>query len=335
MMNVVMIMLGLLYLAIAFLWTRMIVSEYLFKSQSSCTKTQKLYQKLIQKKEDFDIQIRRLENQATEIFALYEMTKEITKKLKGEEAFKIFKEKLKENVSFRECRLWNPQEQVKITLPRSDIFTFALTEQDKVLGNLVLEGVKEEEKEKILILIHQFVLALRRIKLHEEIEKLAMTDSLTGIFTRRYILERFEEELKRAKAKKIRLSFLMLDVDHFKSINDQYGHLTGDQILREIARVVQESIREIDIVGRYGGEEFCVVLPDTDKEGASYVAERIRTSVEETSIKVYDVIIKTTVSIGISLFPDHGEDSQEIIEKADSALYHVKKMGRNQVSLFA
>jgi len=103
--------------------------------------------------------------------------------------------------------------------------------------------------------------------------------------------------------------------------------------LCEIARIIRDNIREIDSVGRYGGEEFCVVLPDTDKEGARYVAERIRESVEKTSIKAYDTRVKATISIGVATFPDDAKKSSELIDKADWALYRAKKLGRNKVCI--
>ena len=126
----------------------------------------------------------------------------------------------------------------------------------------------------------------------------------------------------------------MIDVDYFKKVNDQYGHLTGDQILRGVASLIREHVRGIDIVGRYGGEEFCVVLPDTDCGGAQYVAERIRTAIEKTPLKAYDNIIKVTVSIGSSTFPDDGQSLAELGDKADWALYRAKKMGRNRICAF-
>jgi diguanylate cyclase (GGDEF)-like protein len=147
-------------------------------------------------------------------------------------------------------------------------------------------------------------------------------------------MERFEEERNRALIHKTQLSFLMIDVDFFKNFNDQHGHLTGDQILREIATIVKGHIREIDIIGRYGGEEFCVVLPDTDAAGAGYVAERIRAAVESATIKAYDTTTKATLSIGISVYPQDGKKINELIDKADWALYRAKKEGRNRVCTF-
>ena len=130
------------------------------------------------------------------------------------------------------------------------------------------------------------------------------------------------------------MAFLMADVDYFKNFNDQYGHLTGDQILREIAVIIKANIREIDIMGRFGGEEFCVVLPDTDSTAAGFVAERIRAAVAEATIKAYDATTKATVSIGVAVYPQDGKRVNELIDKADWALYRAKKDGRNRVCTF-
>ena len=126
----------------------------------------------------------------------------------------------------------------------------------------------------------------------------------------------------------------MIDVDFFKTFNDKYGHLVGDQILREIGTIIKANIREIDIAGRYGGEEFCVVLPDTDVPGAQLAAERIRKSTEETEIKAYDTTVKVTISIGMATFPADGHLMDELIDKADWALYRAKKLGRNKICAF-
>ena len=181
---------------------------------------------------------------------------------------------------------------------------------------------------------HQFALALRRLKLYKDIETLAITDGLTGAYTRRYFIERFDEEIKRASLRKSNLSLLMIDADHFKMINDQHGHLAGDQVLKEISNIIQENVREIDIVGRFGGEEFCVVLPDTDMGGARLVAERIRKSAEKRLIKAYDSALRVTLSIGLAIYPSDGKLLEELMDKADWALYRAKSQGRNCVVAF-
>jgi len=290
---------------------------------------------LIRQKEKITLEKMALERQAKEIFILYEMTKEITKKASEQEAFEAFKEKLKENVTYRTCRFIGvSSDELKEFENSKSHFIFLLKSKKERLGYLVLEGLSERDVEKVSILGNQFALALRRVKLYEEIEELAITDSLTGVHTRRYLLRRLEEELKRSESRDIDLSVLMADVDHFKNFNDRYGHLVGDQILRFIGELIRENIREIDIVGRYGGEEFCVILPDTDRDGANFAAERIRSAIEKTPVKAYDITLHVTISIGVSVFPGDGKNLEEVIDKADWALYRAKKKGRNCVCSF-
>lgn len=329
-----MILMVLFFPVIILLFTRKIVSLLEQQISDQVVEMKERYQKLLHKKNDVVLKRVGMERKASEIFTLYEMTKEITKKFHEKEAFEVFLKNLKENVSFEDCRFVDVQSQDLKEIRAAGYYLFLLTEKRKKLGYLAFKGVPEEHRDKVSILGHQFALALRRVKLYVEIEKLAITDSLTGVHTRRYFWERFEEELKRSAMRKLTLSFLMIDVDFFKSFNDRYGHLAGDQILKEVAIIIKESIREIDIAGRYGGEEFCIVLPDTDRDRAYYVAERIRSSVENTPIKAYDVTVKATVSIGLANSPLDGELANELMDKADWALFRAKKSGRNCICAF-
>ena len=293
------------------------------------------YQTLKSKKLEYDKEKMGLQNKAMEIFTLYEITKEITKSLNENEAFEIFKSKLNEYVKFQECRFLEPDAQeVQVLRGQDEYFVFELHSKRMKIGYLAVKGITPEDREKVMILGHQFALALRRVQLYQEIEQTAITDGLTEVYTRRHLLERFTEELRRSKIRNIPLSFLMIDVDFFKKFNDQYGHLTGDQILREIGFRIRENIREIDIAGRYGGEEFCVILPDTDRQGAYYAAERIRQAVEKKAVKAYDTSVNVTASVGATTSPDDGREMGELIDKADWALYRCKKSGRNTVCSF-
>jgi len=202
------------------------------------------------------------------------------------------------------------------------------------IGYLLVSGIREQDQEKFHILMQQFLLGIKRAHLYQQVQELSVTDSLTEVFSRRYCLERFNEELERSKKLKLNFSFLMLDIDHFKSFNDQYGHLVGDAILKDTAKTIKENLRQIDLIGRYGGEEFSVILSETDKEQAKFAAERIRTAVESKQIKVYDEVLRVTVSIGISTFPDDAQDTQLLIDKADRALYQAKQTGRNKVCVY-
>ncbi len=278
----------------------------------------------------------RLMRESDRIFALYEMTKELSKTLNETEAFSSFKNKLKENVEFEECWFVDElTEEMKVLEEREDTFTYDLKSKGRVLGVLVFSAVPEKEREKVSILAQQFVLALSRIRLYQQVEQLSITDSLTQVQTRRYFMDRFEEEMLRAEEQNKPLSLLMVDVDHFKSFNDGYGHLVGDQILREMGAILKDTMREIDFVGRYGGEEFCVVLTDTDAEGAYNAAERIRQKVEETKIQTYEAVVNATVSVGASTFPKDAVRADDLVDKADRALYEAKKEGRNRACSFS
>ena len=330
-----MLFLAAFYILAFFYVTKNFVEQSEDRANKKVLEAERFYQELLQEKENITTEIKVLEKKATEIFLLYEITKEITQKSKEEEAFAVFKSKLKENIAFEDCRFVSiASKEYDELQARKEYFIFALQSKKEKLGFLAIQGLSEDDSDKLMILGHQFALALRRVKLYQEIESLATTDSLTGVHTRRHFLERFEEELKRSLIRKIDLSLLMIDVDYFKSFNDKYGHLVGDQILREIGKIIKENVREIDIVGRYGGEEFCVVLPVTDHFGANFAAERIRVAVEGATIKAYDTAVKITVSIGISTFPSDGKVVAELIDKSDWALYRAKKKGRNCICAF-
>lgn len=161
----------------------------------------------------------------------------------------------------------------------------------------------------------------------KEIERLAVTDHLTGIFNRRHLIDRFTEELQRARRNRNHLSFLIADIDRFKDLNDNYGHLKGDEVLKAIVRRIAKSIRGYDILGRFGGEEFIVILPETDIEDAMNLAERIRTGIKETSID--DMAV--TVSIGVATLEIEDKNIDDLIRRADKALYAAKEAGRNCV----
>lgn len=199
---------------------------------------------------------------------------------------------------------------------------------------LVFDCVRPEDEESLRALSGLFLLGLKRAFLYHKVQEMAVTDSLTGVFSRRYLLERLNEEFERSKKFGFSFSLLMLDIDHFKGYNDRYGHLAGDAILKEIALSLQENMRQIDLVGRFGGEEFSVILSETGKQGAALAAERMRQAIETREIKAYDETLKVTVSIGIACFPQDSIYAGELIDKADTALYRAKQSGRNKVCLF-
>lgn len=178
--------------------------------------------------------------------------------------------------------------------------------------------------------------ALERIDLHEKAQRfqlLAITDPLTGLLNRRYLEERFAQEIERSKRYQFPLSFVMLDIDGFKSFNDTFGHQAGDEVLRETAHCIRKSLRNFDVAARYGGEEFIVVLPETDVTSATILAERLRKAVEQhfTSERARHPV---TVSIGVSSLSKTLQNRQQVIRAADQALYAAKKRGKNCVVVY-
>lgn len=164
-----------------------------------------------------------------------------------------------------------------------------------------------------------------------ELEKLAITDGLTGAFNHRHFRKRLDEEFNRARRYGTSLSCIMMDIDHFKSINDAYGHTQGDTVLTEITDVIKNNVRKIDFVARYGGEEFVALLPNTGMDGAFVEAERIRNAVSEYRCSGRDRCIMVTVSLGVSTFPSPDINSaDQLVGKADNALYEAKRSGRNK-----
>ena len=167
-------------------------------------------------------------------------------------------------------------------------------------------------------------------KYHEEIYRMTIVDGLTQIHNKRYLFEALEKELIRARRYERDLSVLMFDIDFFKRINDQYGHLAGDHVLRELARIVQDRIRRDEVFARYGGEEFVIVLPETSLAGAVALAENLRTRVGSHGFTFQGEQIPVTISIGCALLQDD-KAATDLIQRADEKLYQAKRSGRNRV----
>jgi len=179
----------------------------------------------------------------------------------------------------------------------------------------------------------QIAIALENARLYSEMQEQARRDSLTQVYNHGYFLRRLGEEIERAQRESRLLSLIMLDVDFFKDYNDQYGHVIGDQVLSKIVQSIRHHVKHTDLVGRWGGEEFCIALLDTDAPGAYAVAERIRQTLATTIITGKDgsPIPSPTVSQGIATFPVHARDSATLIDLADAALYQAKSQGRDQI----
>jgi len=169
----------------------------------------------------------------------------------------------------------------------------------------------------------------------EKLEEVSITDDLTQIYNHRYLISRLHYEFERARRYGVTISLIMLDIDHFKVYNDNNGHLAGDDALRKVAKLIHGAIRETDIVGRYGGEEFAVILLHADMIQMAEVAERIRRTIEEVPFPNEELqpMGKITVSIGGSCLSDGMMTMEDLIKSADEALYRAKRNGRNQVAL--
>jgi diguanylate cyclase (GGDEF)-like protein len=168
-----------------------------------------------------------------------------------------------------------------------------------------------------------------------ELQRLSATDGLTGVHNHRHFQERLREEFRRAQRYDDALSLILLDLDHFKSVNDQYGHAAGDGVLREVAGALQRGVRETDLVARYGGEEFAVLLPRTHLTGALTVAERVRRELRALHLGA-DALLRVTASLGVSSFPHRTVlTPEQLLLTADEALYRAKHEGRDRICLHA
>ncbi len=194
------------------------------------------------------------------------------------------------------------------------------------------EPFSDNDLEFFETLASQAVIAFDNARLYS----LAITDSITKLYVHRYFQFRLEEEVARSKRYNSTISLLMCDIDHFKNVNDTYGHQQGDCILREVSRIIRKNVRNTDIACRYGGEEFAIVLPETTQSDAKIVAERIRRDVAKfdfPSIMPGQPPIHCSISIGVAGFPLNADNKDQLIQKADSSLYKAKDGGRNQVIL--
>jgi diguanylate cyclase (GGDEF)-like protein len=166
---------------------------------------------------------------------------------------------------------------------------------------------------------------------HEEIYRMTIIDGLTQVHVKRYLLEALDKELMRARRHARDLGFLMLDIDHFKKINDVHGHLAGDYVLKEVARLLQQRIRRDEVLARYGGEEFAIILPETNLEGGRALAEGLRERIEQSRFVFQGEVIRVTISIGCAVLADADRTGLDLIKRADEKLYEAKRSGRNRV----
>jgi diguanylate cyclase (GGDEF)-like protein len=216
-----------------------------------------------------------------------------------------------------------------------------MVHMDAVLGVMNFQrpevaGFSPEELELLMAVADQAATAVKNARLHAETVLLTMTDPLTGVPNRRHLFSRLESELARAERYSTPLSILMVDVDHFKRLNDAAGHRAGDETLRVVCDVLRTRVRKVDTLARYGGEEFMVLLPQTAKEGALEVGEKLRRAVLETAALAAPTqpTGHITISIGVASFPLDAKEQETLVDCVDAALYASKRNGRNKVSAY-
>ncbi|MDX1764226.1 MAG: diguanylate cyclase, partial [bacterium] len=226
-----------------------------------------------------------------------------------------------------------------VTVPGLGHFLALPMIQENSVGILVLmNGDRgklfcKEDEDLLMSYSIQTALAIDNAILHQRTKRLAITDGLTQVLNHREFQNKLEAEVRRCIRYRRIFSLLMIDIDHFKIFNDTFGHPVGDKVLRGVSRVIQASIRNVDMAARYGGEEFAVILPETSSQRAIVVAERIRDQIAQKSFSksLGDEEFFTTVSIGISAYPEDGLTREDLISKSDQALYFAKEQGRNRV----
>jgi diguanylate cyclase (GGDEF)-like protein len=211
-----------------------------------------------------------------------------------------------------------------------------LIAEERVIGTLWMwgENLDESDLPAASVFATQVAVALENARLYSITQQLAITDDLTGFYNRRGLFEIGRREVERSLRFKHALSAIMLDIDHFKRVNDARGHTIGDEVLQQLADRWRQALRGVDIMGRYGGEEFLVLLPESDLSTAQRVAERMRQSVKDVPMYTSAGEVYITVSVGVATLQGEIMSLEELIEDADQALYKAKQAGRNCVAVF-
>lgn len=213
---------------------------------------------------------------------------------------------------------------------------FPLRAQQELFGVVIVATETATDftgRELVETLVAHTALSINNAAMLEQVERLAITDGLTGVYNRRYFNSRLETEIQRSMRFSHSVSLIILDIDWFKSVNDELGHLGGDAVLKQLAGLLHEKVRKVDIVARYGGEEFAIILPETTATNAAYVAEKIRCWIEEFPFTDQEKLPhrNITSSLGVATYPEHAHTLEALIHQADESLYRAKQGGRNQV----
>ena len=280
-------------------------------------------------KERRRLSIQEKEGAIGEIGELYQLSKRFLATLDWEQAQQIADEALAR---------WIPtlrgEEKSRYLRRLRELVDSGHVSVEALIQSMPLAGTDFPSRDRWAIVSGQLALGLQRVALYGQVQESATHDGLTGLLVRRTFRERLQEEVERGIRQSAPVTFLMVDLDRFKQVNDTYGHLVGDVVLREVATLIRGSVREMDLVGRYGGEEFGVLLPAADRELGIQIAERIRRTIESAPIRAYDEEIHMTVSVGAALCPAQASEAEELVEKADQAMYRAKEMGRNRTVLW-
>jgi diguanylate cyclase (GGDEF)-like protein len=210
----------------------------------------------------------------------------------------------------------------------------------ELMGMLVIDSLEQNafrEEHKEIMRRFTFIAGalISNVRMRKYMEIMAVTDGLTQLVNHKQFQQQLSMEIERSHRYGRSVSMLMIDIDHFKNVNDTYGHTSGDIVLKEVARCIRESIRMNDIAARYGGEEFAVIIPDANPNSAFVTAERIRKKVELTSVLAGTCTIRVTLSAGCASYPLQAKSQQELVERADRALYYSKENGRNRSSIYS
>lgn len=210
--------------------------------------------------------------------------------------------------------------------------------KEKAVGILYLDDFVQRsydrDRLKLLSVFTSFAaVAIENAKLHNSTRLLAITDCLTGLYNFRYFMQVFKQEINRAERYVKPLSILMMDVDNFKKFNDEHGHSNGDRVLLKVGEIIRNSLRKVDFAFRYGGEEFAILLPETDLESACLLGERLRRAIEEETIGAFSAVTSRgiTVSIGVAAYPRDGATLDLLFKHVDEQLYRAKTLGKNRL----
>jgi len=249
-------------------------------------------------------------------------------------------ENMPHKVNINKSRSKVNKEVLEILKP-DDFVAVPLISGKKTEGVILVDNaithkpITQEDVRILTLFANQAGLAIENSKHYEYTKKLSETDSLTGLYNHGRFQKLLSDEFGRAKRYKANLSLLFMDIDHFKNYNDLLGHLAGDKLLMDLADILKKNARQLDIVARYGGEEFAIILPSTKKYAALKLAERIRKAVEKYNFEDQERLKShnLTISIGVSFYQDEMQLKEELIQKADQALYEAKSEGRNKVKL--